>query len=48
MLGQRQVTPKFADDPVQRHISSGRVGVGGVCPPRKDIRKWEERDGRFK
>ena len=48
ILGRIQVTPRWAYNPVQIHIGGGGVGVGGVCPPRKEIRKWEEREGRVK
>ena len=33
MMGRRQVMPKWADDPVRRHIGGGGVGAGGGCPP---------------
>ena len=49
MLGWRQVTPRWTDDPVQRNVGGGGVGeVGGFPPPQKEIRKREEREGRVK
>ena len=33
MMGRRQVTPRWADDTVPRHVGGGVVGSGGVCPP---------------
>ena len=33
MMGRRQVTPRWADDLVRRHVSGGGVGAGGGCPP---------------
>ena len=30
MMGRRQVMPKWADDPVRRHIGGGGVGAGRV------------------
>ena len=50
MLGQRQVTPKWADDPVRRHGGRrwrGCWGRGGF-PPQKDVRRHEGRAGRDK
>ena len=41
VLVWRQMTPRWADDPVQRHIGGGGVGAGGGCPLRKEIRNWE-------
>ena len=29
-------------------VGGGGVGAGGGCPPRKNIRRWEERAGRVK
>ena len=43
MLGRRHVIPRWVDDPVRRHAGGGGVRAGGRCPPRKEIRKWEER-----
>ena len=49
MLGRRQATPRWADgDPVQRNFSGGSVWAGGGCPPRKETRKQEEREGQVK
>ena len=31
--GQRQVIPRWADDPVRRDVGGGDVGVGVGCPP---------------
>ena len=42
MMGRRQVTPRWEDDPVRKHVSGGGVGEGGGCPPRKEIRRREE------
>ena len=46
MLGQRWVTPGWANDPVQKHIHGwgGRAGVG--CLPWTYIRSQEEIVGR--
>ena len=51
LLGQRQVTPRWEDDPVQRYI--GRQwracwGRRGLPPPWKDIMQSEGRVGRDK
>ena len=36
MLGWRQVTPRWTDDPVQRNVGGGGVGeVGGFPLPRR-------------
>ena len=43
ILVQRQVTPRWADDPVRRHIGGGGAGAGGGCAPRKDIGYWTMR-----
>ena len=48
VLGRIQVTHRCADDPVRRHVGGGGFGVGGGCPPRKDIRGREERAGWVK
>ena len=48
ILGRSQVTPRWADDPVLRHVSGGSFGAGGGCPPWKDIRRREERAGQVK
>ena len=48
MMGRRQVTPMWEDDPVRRHVGGGGAGAGGGCPPRKEIGRREEREGRFK
>ena len=48
MLGRRQVTPMWADVPVQRHVGGGGVGSGGGCPSWKEIGKREEWEGRVK
>ena len=47
ILGRRWVTPGWADDHVRQHVNGwgGRAGVG--CLPRIDIRRQEERVGRF-
>ena len=47
MLGRRQVTPRWADDPVWRHFNGGGVRAGGASP-RKEIRRREEWEGRVK
>ena len=46
MLGRRQVTTMWADNPVRAYVGGGGVGAGGGCQPRKEIRKREEREGR--
>ena len=33
MMGQIQVTPRWADDPVRRYVGGGSVGAGGGSPP---------------
>ena len=48
ILGQKQVTPRWADDPVRRHVGGGVVREGGGFPQRKEIRKHEEREGRVR
>ena len=50
MLGQRQVMPRWADDPVQIHDRRWWRGCQGRrgLPPRKDTRLREERAGRDK
>ena len=48
ILGRRQVTLRWSDDTVWRHVSGGGVGAGGGCPPPKEIRKREEREGWVK
>ena len=32
-MGLRQVTPRWADDPVKILFSGGGFGAGGGCPP---------------
>ena len=39
MLGWSQVTPRWVDDPMQRHVGCESIGAGGVCSPRKEIRR---------
>ena len=46
MLGRRQVTPRWEDDPV--YVGGGGVGSVGGCPPRKDTRRRERRMRRDK
>ena len=41
ILGRRQIMPRWADDPVRRHIGGAGVGAGGGCPPQKEIRMRE-------
>ena len=50
ILVRLQVTPRWADDPVQRHAGYGGVGERGGChpPPRREISHQEEREGMFK
>ena len=33
ILGRRQVTPRWEDNPVRRHVGGGGVGARGGCPP---------------
>ena len=51
MLGRVQVTPRWEDDPVQRHNGRwwrGCWGRRGIPPPCKYIRRREGRAGRDK
>ena len=44
MLGLIQVTPRWADDTVQRHVGGGGVGSGGVCPPPLEVNQEAGRE----
>ena len=35
IMGWRQGTPRWADDPVRRLVGGGGVGEGGGSPPQK-------------
>ena len=39
MLVWRHVTPRWADNPVCRHVVGGGVGSGEFCLPQKYIRR---------
>ena len=41
MMGRRQVTPRWADDPLQRHVGGEGFGSGGGSPPWKETRSQE-------
>ena len=46
MLGQRQVTPRWKDDPVRRHVGGGGVSTGGSCPPPPRSKSGSGKRGR--
>ena len=48
MLGKTQVTHRWSDDSVWRHVGGGGVGSEAGCPLWKKIRRQEEWEGWVK